>query len=189
MSKDYKTFNIYIPSKNFVWTRSRIIWTLVIIPVISMFFILYILKIPEKQIPSWLAWTIFAPLFIGFSGYLVNIWLTEELKGEMAGQLIFEMDKITINNEILAINDIKRIQISINDYKGKLILNNQFDGIFSHGCKNKLIITLLNNQNKSCFFQLKQPKEMVQMVNQLNYYTKLGLLTKEEGNQILNYKW
>ncbi|BAP30565.1 uncharacterized protein CHSO_1528 [Chryseobacterium sp. StRB126] len=120
---------------------------------------------------------------------MINIWFPEELKGKIEGKLIFEIDKITINNEILSTEDIKRIQISICDYKKKLIRYNQFDGAFSQGCRNELIITLLNNQKKSCFFQIQQPKEMLQIINQIEHYTKRGLLTKEEENNILNYNW
>ncbi|RLJ31760.1 hypothetical protein CLU97_1199 [Chryseobacterium sp. 7] len=189
MANDHKTFNIYNPSKNFVWTRSRIIWVLMIFSLVSIFFVLNILKIPEKQIPQWLGCSIFTPMILGFLVYMINIWFPEELKGKIDGKLIFEIDKITINNEILFTKDIKRIQISISDYKKKFIRYNQFDGAFSQGCKNELIIILLNNQKKSCFFQIQQPKETLQMVNQLDHYTKMGLLTKEEENNILNYNW
>lgn len=189
MSDDHKIFNIYYPSKKFVWTRSRIIWILMFISLISMLFILYILKIPEKQIPGWLSWIVFTPLIVGFLGYMINIWFPEQLKGKIEGKLIFEMDQIIINNEILFVKDIKRVQILISDYKKKFISYNQFDGAFSQGCKNELIITLLNNQKKSCFFQIQQPKEMLQMINQLDHYTEMGLLTKGEGSKILNYNW
>ncbi|MDP9960895.1 hypothetical protein [Chryseobacterium lathyri] len=187
MTSDYKTFNIYKPSENFVWTRSRIIWGLVIIPLICIFFVLHILKIPEKQIPDWLRQGIFAPMLTGFLGYLINIWLPEELKGKIKGKLIFEKEKITIDQEIFLIKDLKYVEIVQNDHKGRYIFSNAFDGMFSQGCNNTLKIRLLNNLGKKCFFQINHPRELLQISNQLNFYIENGLLTKEARNSTLNY--
>jgi len=189
MINDYKTFNIYIPSENFVWTRSRIILILMTISFISIFFLLYILKIPEKQIPRWLGFGIFAPMLIGFLGYLINMWFPEELKGKIKGKLIFEKEKITIDNEVFLIKDLKYIEITQNDHKGRYISRNAFDGMFSQGCNNTLKIRLLNNLEKKCFFQINHPRELLQISNQLNFYIENGLLTKEARNTTLNYNW
>ncbi|WP_265131364.1 hypothetical protein [Chryseobacterium oranimense] len=187
MINDYKTFNIYIPSKNFVWTRSRIILILMAISFVSIFFLVYILKIPEKQIPRWLGLSISAPMLIGFLGYLINMWFPEELKGKIEGKLIFEKEKITIDNEVFLIKDLKYIEIIQNDHKGRYISRNAFDGMFSQGCNNILKIRLLNNLEKKCFFQINHPRELLQISNQLNFYIENGLLTKEARNTTLNY--
>ncbi|MGG5210272.1 hypothetical protein ACQWU4_15220 [Chryseobacterium sp. MIQD13] len=152
-----------------------------------MLFILYILKIPEKQIPGWLSWVVFTPMMVGFLGYMINIWFPEQLKGKIEGKLIFEKEKITINNEVFLIKDLKYVEIIQNDHKGRYIFHNAFDGMFSQGCNNTLKIRLLNNLEKKCFFQINHPRELLQISDQLNFYIENGLLTKEARNSTLNY--
>lgn len=188
MTTDYKTFNIYKPSTGFVWTRARICYLLIIFPLLLIGFILYILQIPDQEVPQWVSWIITPLLCIGCIGGFINIFFPEELKGKIEGKLIFENEKITIDSETFLIKNIKHLEISQNDHQGKYLYKNGFNGMFSQGCNNILRIRDFNNQERRCFFQIRQPGELLQISNQLNYYIdQYGLLSKEARNNILNY--
>ncbi len=188
MTEDYKTFNIFKPSKGLVWTRARICYLLILFSLLIMGFTLYVLKIPDNELPGWFLWLSASPLCFAGIGGCVNMLFPEELKGKIDGKLVFENEKITIDNEIFFIKDVKHIEISQNSHQGKLIPKNGFEGMFSQGCNNILKIRIANNQEQKCFFQIKQPRELLQISNQLNHYIdKYDLLTKEARNNILNY--
>lgn len=185
---NYKTFNIYKPSTGFVWTRARICYLLIVFPLLLIGFVLYVLKIPDQEIPKWFSWIITPPLCIGIIGGFINIFFPEELKGKIEGKLIFENEKITIDNEIFFIKELKHLEIVQNNHEGRYIYRNGFSGMFSQGCNNILKIRDLNNQERKCFFQIRQPRELLQISNQLNHYIdNYGLLSKEARNHILNY--
>ncbi|WP_172277034.1 hypothetical protein [Chryseobacterium sp. LAM-KRS1] len=187
MAEDYKAFNIYKPANGFVWTRERLIYILIGIPFLTVAFVLYILKVPEKEIPGWFAWIIGIPMFIAFIGGFINVWFPEQLKGRMEGKLIFEKEKITVDNEVFLTQNLKYVEIVQNDHKGRFIIRNGADGAFSQGCNNYLKIRLLDNEERKVLFQIKQPGELLQISNQLNFYIEQGLMTKEARNNILNY--
>jgi len=175
-------FNIYKPSKGFVWTRSRIILAFILVDSLILFLI-YTLGIKKSMVAHFFSWFSIFP----FVAYFINMWFPEQLKGKLEGKLIFEKEKITIDNIGYPIEEVKYIEIIPNDYKGKYIDRNAFDGMFSQGCNNKLKIRLLNNQEKCFFFQRQHPRELLYISDQLNYYIEKGLLTKKERNNILNY--
>jgi hypothetical protein len=187
MTEDYKVFNIYKPAKGFLWTRERIIYILLGVPFLVIAFALYILGIPEKEMPKWFLWIIGPPLCIGIVGSIINVWFPEQLKGKVEGKLIFEKNKITIDNEVFLTKDLKYIEIIQNDHKGRYIFRNGADGMFSQGCNNKLKIKALDNQERHILFQIKQMRELLQISNQLNAYIEQGLMTKEARNSTLNY--
>ncbi|ASK32407.1 hypothetical protein CEY12_20995 [Chryseobacterium sp. T16E-39] len=187
MTEDYKIFTIYKPTKGFVWTRARIIYVLFALPLLFMA-PAFILGIPDKEIPHWLLWIAFPPMFIALIGSCINIFFPEELKGQLQGKLIFEKEKITIDNEVFSTKDLQYIEIIQNDHKGRYIGRNGLDGQFSQGCNNQLKIRRLNYEERLVFFQIKQIRELLQISNQLNYYIELGLMTKEARNSTLNYK-
>lgn len=156
MTEDYKVFNIYKPAKGFVWTREKIIYVLIGIPFLALAFAIYILGIPDKELPKWFLWMIGLPLCIGLIGGFINFWFPEELKGKIEGKIIFEKDKITIDNEIFWTKDLKYIEVTQNNYRGRYIPRNGFDGMFSQGCNNMLKFRTLNNYERHVLFQIKQ---------------------------------
>lgn len=186
MAESYKAFNIYKPAKGFVWTRERIIGMLFLVPFFMMAFMVCILQIPDKEIPKWVGWILSLPAFIGLLCFIINFWLPSELKGKIEGKLIFEKDKIIIENAIFLTKDLKYIEINKKDYRGQMLAFNGLNGVFSQGCNNELIIGLLNGTKQSCFFQIQYSREMLHIINQLEHYTKQGLLNQKEGNKILN---
>ncbi len=174
-------FNIYKPSKGFVWTRSRIILAFLLVDILILLLI-YTSGIKKDMVSRFFGWFTILP----FVAYFINMWFPEQLKGKLEGKLIFEIEKITIDNIVYPIEELKYIEIIQNDYKGKYIDRNAFDGMFSQVCNNKLKIRLLNNQEKHCLFQREYPRELLYISDQLNYYIEKGLLTKEARNSILN---
>lgn len=186
MAESYKAFNIYKPAKGFKWTREKILGMLLLVPFFVLAFIVYILQIPDKEIPKWIRWILCLPAFIGLVGFIINFWLPSELKGKIEGKLIFEKDTITIDNALFFTKDLKYIEIIKKDYRGQMLPFNGLDGVFSQGCNNQLIIGLLDGTKQSCFFQIQYAQEMLQIINQLEYYTQQGLLNQKEGNTILN---
>lgn len=189
MANDYKFFIIYKPAKGFVWTRERILYTLLFVPFLAITFVLYILRIPDKEIPKWLSLMINIPIIIGVIGAFINVWFHEQLKGKLDGKLIFEKEKITIDNEVFWTKDLQYVEITQNNYKGKYIPRNGADGMFSQGCNNTLKIRLSNHQEKRILFQIKEPRELLQISNQLNCYIEQRLMTKEARNSTLNYNY
>lgn len=106
--------------------------------------------------------------FIGFVKY-------EPLKGKLDGFLIFEMNSIQIDEETFTLNKIKSIEISNDDYYGKLVgySKGNFNGALSNGVNNHIKIILDSGEIIWRNYELYHANDFLKIRSELiNYYRK-----------------
>lgn len=176
MQKKYiMKFKIFTKSHKFYWTNNNIIYSI-------MFFCLFVVFINngtgiiKRNLINNISLIIFfialitgAILkFIGFSKY-------ELLKGKLDGFLIFEMNSIQIDNEIFTLNKIRFIEITNDDYYGKLTgySKGNFDGALSNGVNNHIKIILNSGEIIWRNYELCNANDFLEIRSELiNYYRK-----------------
>jgi hypothetical protein len=104
---------------------------------------------------------------------LIGIPKTEPLQGELDGFLTFEMDSIQIHNEIFYFEKIRNIEISNDDYYGKLVGNTKgnFNSPRSNGVSNYIKIKLYSGEFKTCNYEMYNSDDFQKVRSELiNYY-------------------
>jgi hypothetical protein len=114
--------------------------------------------------------------------------LREELKGKLQGNIIFEKEKITIENNVYSLREIRLIKFYGYDYADMVITNNFPDGLFSNGVNNNLTIILNSGIIITVDFQRNHESDMRKIIHELNYYYKEGKMIKENYLNTINEK-
>ena len=169
-------FRIYIKSDKFVWTRSRIILSVLISTLLA--FGLEDLIFKEIQ-DNFINKIIMILMILSFGLGIINNFLKEELKGSLSGHIIFFNDKIQIANKTYLLTDIRLIKFEGYDYKDRIILSNFPSGMFSSGVDNTLIIILNSGQKVLTNFQRNSINDMRRIRKQAAIYMNQGKLIKQ----------
>ncbi|MEO5777734.1 MAG: hypothetical protein ABIQ27_12580 [Flavobacterium sp.] len=102
-----------------------------------------------------------------------NLGKAKPLKGKLDGFLIFEMDKIKIQEETFTLEQIKNIEISNDDYYGKMNGSGRgnFGPALSNGTDNTLKLKLLSGELKTYSYEMYDGNDFQKVKNELmNYY-------------------
>lgn len=168
-------FSIYKKSGKFYWTTEKIIY-------ITMFSSLVIGFIADKAFKSENSY--FNKIFIGitvlafFSGIInkfIGFTKIEKLGGILDGYIVFKSNSIEIENNSFELNEIKRIEIYNDDYRGKLIhtSSGNFGPALSNGTRNYLILFLISGEQKKVNFELINSYDFQKIRTELiNYHVK-----------------
>ena len=111
------TFKIFKESKNFYWSANKIYFC-------SLFFFLglaYLTQDILKITKPFFGWTLIIIMILGLFYKFKGFTEIEPLRGTLEGDLIFEKESIFIANETFPLDEIHKIEISNDDYLGKLI--------------------------------------------------------------------
>ena len=98
--------------------------------------------------------------------FIVNFiyWCTQHkrykvLDGTFTGQLIFNSNDITVNNRRIALSEIKKIYLRVDDYKGRertsYYYETRLSTRMSNGTNNLLDLTLQSGEKIKCFFKIE----------------------------------
>ena len=177
--KEFKIFE-----KQFVWTRTKIINSIILVLVLIILFVALILKIEKSTFLNILLFLIFTLYFIGMSLKLSNMNRVQELQGRLTGKFVFEKDYIQINELKINIEDIKRIEISGVDWidlrNSNYLLDFNYENGLSNGTKNYLLIEYINdNQKQKIQFQQNDACEFNEIEDVIKHYyinNKIGYL-------------
>lgn len=166
-------FSIFIKENKFYWNTNNIIYT------IGFTFLgMGLFKEEFLQLERNIFDTIIAAIGIGSFGIGVvlkfyNFNKIEQLEGRLEGFLIFEMDKLIIGSEIFTFEKIRNIEISNEDYRGKMVnySKGNFGPALSNGTDNKLKLKLYTGEVKFYDFELYESNDFQKIKNELiNYY-------------------
>lgn len=166
-------FTIFKKSNKFNWTPQIIIYLIII----SSIFLGYI---SEKVIGSQqntLSKSFMIIALLGFVAGLVTKFMgfsqIEKLKGKLEGHLIFNFDSIEIENKEYKLSELKRIVISNNDYRGKLVNTSSGDlgPALSNGTRNHIILFLNSGESIRVNFELLNSNDFQKVRSELiNYH-------------------
>ncbi|MGC4128110.1 MAG: hypothetical protein QM564_00825 [Bergeyella sp.] len=169
-------FRIYIKSKNFVWTRGRIILFVLIFTILIFGFENFLLKNIDDNV---LNKTVGFIMILSFVLGLINNFFREELKGELSGYIIFSDEEIQIDKKTYHLNEIRSIKFEGYDFLDKIVLYNFPNGMFSIGVDNTLSIILNSGEVISVNFQKNYENELRKVKKQLTNYLDKNKLTKQ----------
>jgi len=121
------------------------------------------------------------------------------LKGELISELVFQKDKILIDDTGYHLDNIKKISIENTfDYKGRYTYSKgNFDGSLSNGVENELLIYLNNDEKIQVNFQqvneddiLNEREILIHYSNRgkLHYLNLLKILQIQNYDEIQNFK-
>ena len=167
-------FDIFKKHKGIYWTNTLIIYCTLCIAG-CLLYLKNIFGFEKNLIDGFLLCSIFLVLFYGVIMKFYGLVSHEPLKGKLEGQLILEMDRISIENEIYNLNNIQKIEIFNSDYDGhfKYTSRGSFEANLSQGVGNIIIIKLINNEIKDCHFRQTYEDDInVAQKELINYHLK-----------------
>lgn len=166
-------FTIYTKSNKFYWSNNKIIYSI-------LFTCLAILLISNKSsvieknfLNNFLLGIMLLTFVCGIILRLIGIPKTEPLQGELDGFLTFGIDYIQIYDEIFYFEKIRNIEISNDDYYGKLNSSSKgnFNSASSNGVNNHVRIKLYSGEVKTCNYELYNSDDFQKIRRELiNYY-------------------
>jgi len=172
-------FTLFTPVNKLYFTRNLVTCTLFVLGLIPVVFEIYVLEHREHLtlFSSYFAYLSFLAILLHFISMLGNSVRQETLKGIIGGSLFFELDQIVINDEKYLLADIRKLNIYMNDYVGKISLNYRTaNGRISRGVGNSIIIHLSNGDKKTFYFQQTDQYSNQHIREQLIHYHLTGKL-------------
>jgi hypothetical protein len=181
-----KQLKIFYPNNSFKIHKTTII---LLTLVMSIILIHYSKKIFPENLENLniLNFAVIIVTFLYFIFLLIsNLFRHESENGIFAGFLIIENDRIICNNKTYLLNNIQKISILDNYYRGNFNGNIMpFESKKSNGLKNYIEISV-NNQTDRYYFLQTNENNIKIFLNELTIYFEKGLLTKQNFENIKN---
>lgn len=168
-----KRFSIFKKSSKFYWSNNRVIY-----PIIFTCLFILILKngsgtLEKNVLNNTLLGIMLITFVCGMILRLIGIPKAEPLQGEIDGFITFEMNSIQIGNQVFEIEKIKNIEISNDDYYGKIVASGKgnFNSPKSNGVENFIKLKLYSGELKICNYELYNSNDIQKIRDELiNYY-------------------
>lgn len=116
---------------------------------------------------------------VAFLTSIITKITKEPLFGDLDKKLLFEEDKITVDNREVSLDLIKEIEISNYDCDGRLTRRYSYDYFnlgTSNGTDNWLVITYKDETEEKIFFYQRNLDDMNRMETLLVHYHQVGIL-------------
>jgi len=121
-------------------------------------------------------------LFVFFFGFCLVVFFnffrmksTQNLKGELSGQIEFNADHIRINNKVFPISQIESLKLNATDYIGKRDSSLfEFNLTDSTGTHNWCSLHLKDGQKIKTYFQIQNKDDFSKLENELIQYYHAG---------------
>lgn len=183
-------FSLFIKSDKFYWSTNKIIYS-------TLFFCLAVILIKDKvfKIEENLFDKIFQYLMIGC--FIIGLILKfkgfteiEPLRGKLDGSIVFNKDSISVKDEIFQIDEVRKIQISNDDYNGRLngTSKGNFGPALSNGTNNFIVIFFESGISKRYQFELINSDDFQKIRNILIEYHLKGKMDFDEIANVLGEK-
>ena len=180
-------FSIYNKSSKFYWSNNKVIY-----PILFTCLFILLLKngtgvLENSALNNILLGIMLITFIFGMIFRLVGIPTAEPLQGKIDGFLTFEMNAIQMATEVFNLEEIKCIEISNDDYYGKIIDSGRgnFNSSRSNGVANFIELKLNSGETKICNFQLFNSYDIQKIRNELINYHINGKMEFENLANIL----
>ena len=183
-------FSIYTKTDKFYWSPESIIYLIIFSSLGLMIFKEKFLQIEQNFIDK-----VFSLLAVG--GFLVGIILKiynfnkiEPLRGKLEGYLSLEKTSITVGKENYPIEKVRNIQISNDDYVGKMAYTSKgnFGPALSNGIHNYIIIYFETGKSKRYDFEMNNSDDFQKLRETLIDYHLIGKIEYWELAKVLGEK-
>jgi hypothetical protein len=166
-------FSIFIRSDKFYWSINKVIYSILFLCCGIMLFKEKILNLDKNNFDVIFIWLTLIVLFCGLVTKFIGFTKTEPIRGKLDGYLFFDNKSITVKNTVYLIDEIIKIQISNEDYNGKLVnfTSGNLGPALSNGTNNHIIIFLKIGETKKYEFELINSDDFQNLRTELiNYY-------------------
>jgi hypothetical protein len=166
-------FEIYHKSKKFHLTNNIVFYSCSLVG-ITAFVIGKIIGLKENTL--YMNATGYFGIVAFATGILargIGFFIKPPLRGTLDGFIELNISGIKIDQKYYPLSEIKKINISNDDYYGKRINldRSNLNSTISNGVNNELEITLASGAVEKCYFQLYYPNDLQKNKNELiNYY-------------------
>ncbi|MGG7035664.1 MAG: hypothetical protein ACI7YS_10810 [Flavobacterium sp.] len=169
-------------NKNYHWNINNILFLLLIVMgFLKILNIDYISAFAEKV----LIWT----FIFGFIMTYINLFRTQPLYGTFEGILIFNSDRIIINDKRIEIYEIKKIFIRANDYEGKAskIKRGSLYPDISNGTNNVINLELKTGGKMIIFFKVNNEYQLHELTPFINSLIENKIVSPEYGDSFVQF--
>lgn len=123
-----------------------------------------------------LIWLIFCFIFWGLK--LTSFVRKEPLLGRFDGEIIFKTDLINVKGQEINLDEIVKIEIYDDDYKGKSLYKGRYnvDGCLSQGVGNLLFVKMKSGKEVEVNFLQTKENQIREMEPLLIHYCQKGII-------------
>jgi len=165
-------FAIFEKTKKFYWSNNRIIYP-IIFGCIGILYLKQKLGFERSFFDEFVIGIFVLTFFIGIVLSIRGFGKPDPLRGRLNGFITFEKEKIIFDQQIFRLEEFKKIEITNNDYYGRIKSSSKgnFNSTRSNGVDNKIEITFCNGEKKIFYFELYNSNDLEKVKEELiNYY-------------------
>lgn len=186
-------YRILTKNKKIYFTPNNVVYSTMLICSIPVSIKYFVLK--DTNYKNWdiaLVAIMGLVFILGVIFSLFKIGGYKTLKGELNGKLEFNSNEIIVDKQTYKINEIKKIEISSFDFRGRFAwFKGNLDGNKSNGTENELKITLNSNETiKINFEQIYENQILTEKESLINYCNcgKMNYINLIDNLRITDYK-
>lgn len=173
-------FKIYTPVNKFYFTNNAIVLFTMALCLLPTGFEIILLQHENHEISTF-SKIIFLGVPIAMLAGVILIPISYKkyapLKGIIKDDIIFENDKIIINDRVIKIEELNKLDFFIGDYRGKRNIGDKdFNGKIANGVNNYISYYLKDNKKEIVYFQLQDEYAIRNISEQLVQYHLAGKL-------------
>ena len=195
-----KSYNLYIPGNKFYITPDKVIFSLMLLFLFPALIEFWVLQHNNDELSLFSKICLYIVPVIVIAAIVVsarNIHRHEPLKGTISGRIIFEKERIIVDNLPFLINEVEKISVRFSDYKSLRKTYRGFNGKLSNGIDNEIIIELPGGEIQVYFFQVEdrlgaEPirDELINyhLSGKLHFLNLIELLNITDYNKIQQFK-
>lgn len=134
------------------------------------------LQIEQNFIDKIFGFLAVGAILVGIILKFYNLNKIEPLRWKLEGYLSFEKESITVGNEIYPIEEVRKIQISNDDYVGRMAYTSRgnFGPTLSNGIHNYIIIYFESGKSKRYDFEMINSDDFQKLRETLIDYHLIG---------------
>jgi len=172
---DKLSFPIYEPAeKKFKITPNLIVFGLWLIT-ITFFWLFDSSFSPNSNFKSYCLTIVFV---VTMYFLITSIFSYEPLNGVMNGEIIFEEDKIEINEKVFELKNINKLDFGFGDFYGdRSLASYNFNPSLSQGVGNSVSFTDNTGQTHKIYFKLMSRNQYKNLYPFINSAVKIGAMT------------
>lgn len=191
-------FAIFEKTSKFYWSTNRIIYSILFVGLAIMYLKKEVFHFENNIIDKIFQFILIITLIISLITMFMGLTQVKPLRGKLNGYLVFNENFIEIKEEIFMLENIKKIQISNEDYIGKRESpRGNFGPCLSNGTNNFIVIFLNSGLTKRFQYELCHSNDFQKIRSILiHYYSKekidfwelANILGEKSSSEIRDFK-
>jgi|SRR5690606_7460653 hypothetical protein len=179
-----KQLNLYIKPTGFYWTRTRVVYGLILL----IFLIYFILNLfyKNEEINKYLFYTGIGIFLLATIIKMITMVTYQVVYGKLiVNGITLDYDKVVVQDKVFNVDEIETISFVLSDYYGLFVRDRtNFEPSLSNGLNNTMDIILKNGQKFTYNFQRELPYEFYTSKKLFAHYYKIGIVKVKEKREL-----